>query len=120
VEVVDPDGGRPLSLSEARTVQTFRLQRAGFYQIRFANGHDAVIGVNPDRRESDLEPIAQDVLQLWTGSGGAPAQTAAIVAADVKYRPVSLWWYVMLLTLIVALAETMLSSGYVSTQREDP
>ena len=30
VEVVDPDGHRPLSLSEARTVQTFRLQRTGF------------------------------------------------------------------------------------------
>ena len=48
VEVIDPEGGRPLSLNEARTAQTFRLARAGFYQIRFANGHDAVIGVNPD------------------------------------------------------------------------
>ena len=70
VEVIDPDGRRPLSLSEARTVQSFRLQRAGFYQIRFANGRDAVIGVNPDRRESDLEPMAPDVQQLWSGSSG--------------------------------------------------
>ena len=68
VEVIDPDGHRPLSLSEARTAQTFRLARAGFYQIRFANGRDAVIGVNPDRRESDLEPISPDVLKLWSGS----------------------------------------------------
>ena len=58
VEVIDPDGHRPLSLSEARTVESFRLQRAGYYQIRFADGRDAVIGVNPDRRESDLEPMA--------------------------------------------------------------
>ena len=78
MEVIDPDGRRPLSLSEARTVQTFRLRRAGFYQIRFANGRDAVIGVNPDRRESDLEPIAPDVQQLWSGSKGeASIQTAA-------------------------------------------
>jgi Aerotolerance regulator N-terminal/von Willebrand factor type A domain len=120
VEVVDPDGRRPLSLSEARTVQTFRLQRAGFYQIRFANGRDAVIGVNPDRRESDLEPIAPDVQQLWSGSKGeASIQTANAAGDEAKYRPVSLWWYVMLLTLLVALAETVLASGYMGTQRED-
>jgi hypothetical protein len=120
VEVIDPDGRRPLSLSEARTVQTFRLGRAGFYQIRFANGRDAVIGVNPDRRESDLEPIAPDVQQLWSGSkGDASIQTAAGARTEDKYRPVSLWWYVMLLALVVALAETVVASGYMGTQRED-
>ncbi len=120
VEVIDPSGQRPLTLAEARTAQTFRLQRAGFYQIRFANGRDAVIGVNPDRRESDLEPIAPDVLQLWSGSKGAEAaQTASAVTTDVKSRPVSLWWYVMLLALVVALAETALASRYMGTQREE-
>jgi Aerotolerance regulator N-terminal/von Willebrand factor type A domain len=120
VEVIDPDGRRPLSLSEARAAQTLRLQRAGFYQIRFANGRDAVIGVNPDRRESDLEPIAPDVQQLWSGSKGeASIQIATATEAEAKYRRVSLWWYVMLLTLIVALAETVLATGYMGTQRED-
>jgi hypothetical protein len=120
VEVIDPDGRRPLSLSEARTVQTFRLRRAGFYQIRSANGRDAVIGVNPDRRESDLEPIAPDVQQLWNGSKDeASKQTAEAAGTEAKYRPVSLWWYVMLLALVVALAETVVASGYMGTQRED-
>ncbi len=120
VEVIDPSGQRPLTLAEARTVQTFRLKRAGFYQIRFANGRDAVIGVNPDRRESDLEPIAPDVQQLWSGSKGeASIQTANAPGDEAKYRPVSLWWYVMLLALLVALAETALASGYMGTQRED-
>jgi hypothetical protein len=120
VEVIDPDGRRPLSLNDARTVQTFRLRRAGFYQIRFASGRDAVIGVNPDRLESNLEPIAPDVQQLWNGSkGDASIQTATAAADEAKYRPVSLWWYVMLLALIVALAETVVASGYMGTQRED-
>jgi hypothetical protein len=120
VDVIDPDGRRPLSLSEARTVESFRLQRAGFYQIRFANGRDAVIGVNPDRRESDLEPMAQDVQQLWSGSsGGGASQTAGAAPLQGKYRPVSLWWYVMLLALVVALAETAFASGYMGTQREE-
>jgi len=120
VEVIDLDGQRPLSLAEARTAQTFRLQRAGFYQIRFANGRDAIIGVNPDRRESDLEPIAPDVQQLWSGSkSGAPKQADKIAVADAKSRPISLWWYVMLLALLVALAETAVASGYMGTQREE-
>ncbi len=120
VEVIDPDGRRPLSLSEARSVQSIRLARAGFYQMRFANGRDAVIGVNPDRRESDLLPLAQDVQQLWSGSfAGAASQTVATASTTVKYRPTSLWWYVMLLALLVALAETVLSSGYLGTQREE-
>src|SRR5207302_6150569 len=75
VEVIDPDGRRPLSLNEARTVQTLRLRRAGFYQIRFANGRDAVIGVNPDRLEADLAPIASDVQKPWSGSGNEAAIT---------------------------------------------
>jgi hypothetical protein len=120
VEVIDPDGRRPLSLIEARTVQSFRLERAGFYQIRFANGRDAVIGVNPDRRESDLEPLADDVQQLWSGSsGGGASRTAGVATAEVKYRPVSLWWYVMLLALLVILAETVSASAHMGTQREE-
>jgi hypothetical protein len=120
VEVIDPDGRRPLTLSEARTAQTFRLTRAGFYQIRFANGRDAVIGVNPDRRESDLEPLPEDVQQLWSGSSpGNASQTMGAASKETKYRSISLWWYVMLLALAAAIAETAIASGYMSTQREE-
>ncbi|WP_348266127.1 BatA and WFA domain-containing protein [Edaphobacter paludis] len=120
VEVIDPGGQRPLSLAEARSAETLKLQRAGFYQIRFANGRDAIIGVNPDRRESDLEPIASDVQQLWSGSkSGTSKQANAVAIADAKSRPMSLWWYVMLLALVVALAEITVASAYIGTQREE-
>lgn len=125
-EVIDPDGRRPLSLSEARRAVTFRLQRAGFYQFRFANGRDAVIGVNPDRRESDLEPVAEDVQQLWSGStvagppqAGGTAQTAAVAQVEDNDRPVSLWWYFMLFALAVVAAQAIFASGYMGTQREE-
>ena len=117
VEVIDPDGHRPLSLDEARRVQSFQLRRAGFYQIRFANGRDAAIGVNPDRRESDLAPIPEDVQKLWSGNSGGEGQP--VRAAQAKYRPVSLWWYVMLLALAAALAQIVFASGYMGTQREE-
>ncbi len=120
VEVIDPDGRRPLSLGEARTIQSFRLQRAGFYQIRFANGRDAVIGVNPDRRESDLAPMSQDLLDLWSGSSSSAPERAPASPSEPQSQPLSLWWYVMLLALLAAMAETGLASRYMSTLREDP
>lgn len=120
VEVIDPDGKRPLSLEEARHAQSIRLERAGFYRIRFANGRDAVIGVNADRRESDLQPMPDDVQKLWSGSSsGQGSQAAYAVGSEKQYRPVSLWWYVMLLAFIVVAAENILANSYLGTQREE-
>jgi hypothetical protein len=120
VEVVDPDGRRPLSLSEARSAQSLRLEHAGFYRIHFANGRDGVIGVNPDRRESDLRPIAPDLLALWSGSSAGSSQLSAGAVSDrSQTRTVSFWWYLMLLALLAALAQTVIASGYLGTQREE-
>jgi hypothetical protein len=121
VEIIDPDGHRPLSLDEARTAQTFRLARAGFYQIHFANGREAVIGVNPDRLESNLEPLPPDILKLWNGSANTPSssQPAGSLPAESTNRTVNLWWYVMLLALVAALTETALASRYMGTQQEE-
>ena len=120
VEVFGPDGRRALSLSEGRTAQTLRLEHAGFYQIRLANGHDMLIGVNPDRRESDLQPIAEDVQKLWSGSSGSGSSlTETASSQEEGYRSISLWWYVMLLALIAVLAETAFASRYMGTQREE-
>jgi hypothetical protein len=118
VEIIDPDGHRALSLAEAATAQSFQLTRAGFYQIRFANGHTALIGVNPDRRESDLQPIANDLLQLW-GKGSASPEPATAGYVQEKYTAHSVWWYVMLLVLVAAVAESIVASRYLGTQREE-
>lgn len=122
VEAIDPDGHRPLSLSESRTAQSLRLERAGFYQIHFANGRDAVIGVNPDRRESNLEPMSPDLLSLWSGSstGAESPQTATVTPNESNQRVQSFWWWVMLLALLVAVSETALASRYLGTLREEP
>jgi hypothetical protein len=121
VEVIDPAGKRPLSLSEARTAQSLRLEHAGFYQIHFANGRDAVIGVNPDRRESDLSPMPDDAQHLWSGSSaGNESRTTTTATTSVEAKqPVSLWWYVMLLALLAAMAEMALASRYMGTLREE-
>jgi hypothetical protein len=122
VEIVDPGGKRPLSLKEASSAQTYQLTDAGFYQLRLANGRQDLVGVNPDRRESNLDVIPEDVLSLWRGK--APANTEQAAVADgqgpQQKKPFPLWWYVMLLVLGVAVAESIFASHYLAIQREDP
>ncbi len=108
-----------MSLREAATAQSFQLTRAGFYQIRFANGKTALIGVNPDRRESNLEPIANDLLKLWGTHATTPASSVAAVTVQEKNSAHSLWWYVMLLVLVAAVAESIVASRYLGTEREE-
>ena len=120
VEVIGPDGRRPLSLQEEATAQSFKLTHAGFYQIRFANGREALIAVNPDRRESGLELIPEDVLRLWSGNGGTDAAATQGADSTEERKPAySLWWWIMLVILIAAVAESVVASRYLGTQREE-
>jgi hypothetical protein len=121
VEVIDPDGHRPLSLKDATSAQTFQLTRAGFYELRLANGRHDVMGVNADRRESDLDIMPDDVLALWRGNAQErPQQASATGLRQDVSKPYSLWWYVMLLVLAAALAESLLASQYLGRLREEP
>ena len=123
VEVTDPEGRRPLTLGEAASAQSFQLTEAGYYQIRLADGRQDEIGVNPDPRESNLDVIPDDVLALWQGKGGQSSQAASGTAQSTVPTPTktpqALWWYVMLLVLASAVAESVLASRYLGTQREE-
>jgi von Willebrand factor type A domain/Aerotolerance regulator N-terminal len=120
VEVTDPEGKRPLTLSEAASAQSFQLTEAGYYQLRLANGHRNEVGVNPDPKESNLDLIPEDVLALWQGNREQATSPEGAVAGPATPRktPQSLWWYFLLLGLAFAVAESALASRYLGTQRE--
>jgi hypothetical protein len=123
VEVTDPEGKRPLTLGEAATAQSVQLTEAGYYQIRLANGRQDEVAVNPDPKESNLDVIPDDALAAWQGKGRAGSQEAQQAAgagpAKSSKVPQTLWWYVMLLLLGSAVAESVLASRYLGTQREE-
>jgi hypothetical protein len=120
VEVIDPDGHRPLSLKEASSAQTYQLTRAGFYELQLANGRHDVIGVNPDRRESNLEVIPDETFALWRGNpGGGATQAAAAGQAQEPTKPFSVWWYIMILVLAAAVAESFLADQYLGVQQQE-
>ncbi len=81
--------------------------------------------MNADRRESDLDVIPKDVLALWTGNTEnetqeAAAGTVTILTRRTQKKPYSLWWYAILLLLVATVAESLLSSQYLTMSREEP
>jgi Aerotolerance regulator N-terminal/von Willebrand factor type A domain len=122
VEVTDPEGKRPLTLGEAASAQSIQLTEAGYYQLRLANGRQHEVGVNPDPRESNLDVIPNDVLALWQGKDGQSSQVSSAVGPVTSSQhqiPQTFWWYVMLLVFAAAIAESVVASGYLGTQREE-
>jgi len=120
VEVIDPEGKRPLSLQEATSAQTYQLTRAGFYELQLANGRHDLVGVNPDRRESNLEVIPDDVLALWRGNSGAESQQAGAGGpGTAQTQPYRFWWYIMLLVFVAAVAESLLAARYLGAQQQE-
>src|ERR1700678_4121438 len=110
VEVTDPKGKRPLTLGEAAHAQSFQLTEAGYYQLRLANGRQNEVGVNADPKESNLDVIPADVVGLWRGQSGESTQASSQGStARLKKTPQSFWWYVMLLVLTAAIAESVLA-----------
>ena len=116
VDVLDPKGERALSLDEATKAQNIQFTMAGFYDIRRPNGRNELVAVNADRHESDLAPVSQDSLTLWQNTAQGTAGGGSTSGDERK--PVSLWWYVMLAVLLLALAESLLGNQHLSVDKE--
>ncbi len=120
VQVTDPQGRAALTLAEAASAQSFQLTQAGYYQIRFANGAQDEIGVNADPKESNLDVIPDDLLAMWKGEAPEQSQTSSSPSRTAPSKvPEPLWWYVMLAALLCAIAESVVASGYLGTERDD-
>jgi hypothetical protein len=121
VELIDPLGERPLSLREATVAQSYQLTHAGFYELHLGNGRQDLVAANVDRRESDLAPIPEDTLALWRGGAEAPLpmpEPSASATSSATVR--DLWWYAAVLLLAAVLLESLASSRYLGTLRDEP
>jgi hypothetical protein len=116
VDVVDPKGERALSLEEATKAQNIQFGIAGFYDIRRPNGRNELVAVNSDRHESDLTPVSPDSLALWQNTAQGTAGGESTTTAEQK--PLSLWWYAMLVVLALAVAESLLGNQHLSVDKE--
>jgi hypothetical protein len=117
VEVLDPAGRRALSLEESARAQTIALSNEGFYDVRRPSGRHGLVAVNADRRESDLDVLPADTLTLWqnTGRGSVTADGSGDATPENKR---SFWWYVLLVALLLAVAETIVGNQHLSVDKE--
>lgn len=117
IEVFDPRGSRAMTLAESTRTPGMQLTGQGFYEVRRPNRHNELIAVNPDRRESDFDIIPTETLSLWQNTGqGSRVQTA--VAGETERTPVDFWWYVMILVLVLAIAESVVGNWHLAVDKE--
>ena len=112
-DVLDPEGKRVLSLTDAVKARNFALDREGFFEIKTAGGRRSVVAAHADRRESNLATIEPETLDLWkrTGTQDLPA-AGTPGAANSADQAWGLWPYILLLLLLVAVAESVVADGY--------
>jgi Aerotolerance regulator N-terminal/von Willebrand factor type A domain len=112
-EVLGPDGKRLLSLEEAASAPNFAVRSEGFFELKTASGRQSLIAAHADRRESDLNVISKETLDLWRATGQSdqtPQGSSAL--GDTDKKPWGIWPYVLLLLLLVAIAESVVANRY--------
>jgi hypothetical protein len=107
-----------LTLAEAAKAQGVTLSSEGFYDVRRPSGQHELAAVNPDRKESNLETIPPETIQLWQNTGGSTATSASGEAPKQVPQTVDLWWYVMILALILAIAESLIGNRHLDVEKE--
>ena len=117
VEIIGPDKERLLSLSESAKATTFQFPSQGFFDIRRANGREEMAAVNPDRRESDFAIVPRRPSNLWKNTGIASKQALAreLCRRITAIRQAEIWWWVLAMLAVLAIAETVLGNRQMTT-----
>ena len=117
IEVFNPHGARAMTLSESTRAQNIQLTEEGFYEVRRPNHHNDLVAVNPDRRESDFDVIPPETLALWENTGQVSrAQQAR--GTEQERKPLDFWWYVMIVVLALAVAESLVGNQHLAVDKE--
>jgi aerotolerance regulator-like protein/VWA domain-containing protein len=117
IEVFDPRGARALTLAESTTAQNIQLSQQGFYEVRRPNRRNELVAVNPDRHESDFDVVPQETLALWENTGQG-SRMASAGGGEAERKPVDFWWYVMILVLALAVAESLVGNRHLGIDKE--
>ena len=116
-DVLDPEGRRVLDLTGTAKALGFTLSQEGFYEVRRGSGRRELLAANADRRESNFETIPKETLSLWQNTGeGTVAAQAGVGGQSKPKNP--LWWYVLFVALLLALAESVVAAGHLSIKKE--
>jgi hypothetical protein len=111
---LSPSGAHaPVRGGEGR--QAFLLNEQGFYEFRSAanpSGPPAVVAVNVDQGESNLEALDPTEFSLAVSEGTRASGTDALAALmpEDRERRQALWWYALALGVLALAGESLLAS----------
>ena len=99
------------------------MNKAGFYEVYTPQG-ETVIAANIDPLESDLDPVAKDVLDRWQDAmdGQAVADGASLydlqqdTGSSTENR-LDLWHWLLLIAALILISESLLSNTYLAPRR---
>ena len=125
VEVNGPDGKPVMSLAQADAARTYSFPGEGFFEIKRSGAKPELYAVNPDRRESDLEALPQDTIDLWKNTGKSDQASAGASNPEQaeRDRSWSPWRWILFILLLVVIAETLVGNRYLgemSGESENP
>jgi hypothetical protein len=109
-EVLDPDGRRAVSLSDAAQAKSVTLDRRGFWEVRRGKGRNQMVAVNIDRRESDLTPMPAESAELWQGGPAGQQQTAQGAGQEPEETRKPLWGLLLAAAVAAATIEVLMAS----------
>lgn len=112
-QVVDPDGNTVLALADTTRAQQIKLDQPGIYEV-YTPQDNMLVAVNIDPRESELDPISQELLDRWQDASAQPVELVAGQSELVESNPVELWHWLLLLLAIVIIAESILGNVYLA------
>lgn len=120
VEIIGPDNKRLLTLAESAKATAFQFPSEGFFDIRRANGREELAAVNADRRESDFTVVPPETVELWKNTGIASRAEVGAKSGALNKRDdnAELWWWVLALLAVLAVAESVLGNRQMSAGKE--
>jgi hypothetical protein len=119
VEIIGPDNKRLLTLSESAKATAFQFPSEGFFDIRRASGREELAAVNADRRESDFSIVPPESVELWKNTGiASKAEVGASSGNNTRDDNAELWWWVLALLAVLAVAESVLGNRQMSAGKE--
>lgn len=122
VQQVFLPGGEPLlSLQQQRQIQAVRFEAPGIYGLQTSRG-EHLAAVNVASAESDLTPMAENLVAQWRDLGssqerGAANSTTAIESGESTILKSFESWLLPLL-LIIILIESILGNAHLKVRRE--
>jgi len=117
-DVIDVTGHHLLTLAEATTARVYTIPAEGFYEIHDAAGKVWLVAAHADRAESDLTPASPDTLALWRETGRAPVSAGPGAQSVESSGKLEFWRWLLLLAVIALLAESLVASRYLATEKE--